>query len=114
MEELSLLHFLKSTPIDPSFEFHGNLQASVARMFASSVSATSMNTDEIGPIAFQLSKDSRVCSLEYEMCCPGRTINDAIVKVENEFPIIFSAIPTEEGGYEISLEYYERRFDYGQ
>lgn len=110
MSDLSLFYFFKTKMIDPSIEFHGNLQNSIATMFSLTVSDTLRNSVKIGPIIFKYSRDPRVCNLEYEMLCPGRTISDVIVKVENEFPVIFVAVPREDEGYDISLEYYERSF----
>lgn len=112
MDDLSLFNFFKTKLVDVRFEFRGNLQESLKDLFARTVSSTSANTDEIGPIVFKPSKDRRIRGLEYEMLCAGRTLSDAIVKVENEFPVMIVAIPTEAGGYEITLEYYERSFEY--
>lgn len=112
MDDFSLFNFFKTKTIDVKFEFHGNLQKSIQNLFLQTISPTEQNSENVGPIVFKPSKDRRIRELEYEMLCPGRTISDAIVKVENEFPIIFVAIPTEQGGYEITLEYYERKFEY--
>lgn len=112
MDDLSLFNFFKTKTIGVEFEFRGNLQNSVKDLFAKTVSSTAQNASGVGPVVFKPSKDRRVRGLEYEMCCPGRTLSDAIVKVENELPVVFVAIPTEEGGYEITLEYYERNFEY--
>lgn len=112
MDDLSLFNFFKIKTIGVDFEFHGSLQKSAQELFATTVSSKEKNADDVGPIVFAPSKDRRIRELEYEMLCPGRTIMDAIVKIENEFPVAFVAIPTEEGGYEITLEYYERTFAY--
>lgn len=112
MDDLSLFNFFKIKTIGVEFEFRGSLQKSIKELFGKNVSSSGKNTDGIGPIVFKPSKDRRIRELEYEMLCPGQTIMDAIVKIENEFPVAFVAIPTEEGGYEITLEYYERTFEY--
>lgn len=112
MENFSLIQLFKETKIDGMFEFSASLQDSVKKLFATTFSSTDKNSDSVGPIKYVPSSDKRITSITYEQYYPGRTVADAIVKVENEFPVVFSAVPTEDGGYEVTLEYRERKFGY--
>lgn len=112
MDDLELFKFFRQAEVSSTFEFHGYLQHSLARLFADTLSSCGPNSDLIGPIRFVPTVDDRIKFIEYEHYCPGRTMSEIIVRVENEFPVIFAAIPTEEGGYDITLEYYERKFAY--
>lgn len=112
MDDLELFKFFRHKKVSSTFEFHGYLQHSLARLFADTFSSCSSNSDKIGPIRFIPNVDERVKLIEYEHYCPGTTMSEIIVRVENEFPVIFAAIPTEDGGYDITLEYYEREFAY--
>lgn len=112
VDDLELFRFFKNTKVNPKFEFHGLLQNSLAKLFSDTFSSTEFNSDTIGPIRFIPSKDKRISEIEYEHYYVGATVSDAIVKIENEFPIAVAAIPTEDGGYDITLEYYKRWFAY--
>lgn len=110
MEGISLFHLFKEKTIDASFEFFGPLQERLAELIKMSFSKSQNNGFGVGPIEFIPSKDKRIRQLTYEQYYPGRTVSDAIVKIENEFPVRVTAIPREDGGYTLSLEYYEREF----
>lgn len=102
MDDRRLFEFFRSAEVGSQFEFHGSLQHCLVKLFANLK----------GPVRFVPTVDPRITSLIYEHYCPGRTVSEIITRVENEFPITFIAIPTEDGGYDISLEYYERKFPY--
>lgn len=59
-------------------------------------------------VRFVPSTDKRILNQRFVWMFQGEMLDQAIVKIEAEYPVQFTLTDTEDGGVEIGLEYYDR------
>lgn len=97
MEEKELIALFRNTKIEKQIDIDGSLQVGIRKVLQES----GILNDKI---SFAQSSDPRVLSVNWIASFLGETVMDVVVRMGNNFLIDLVAIPTESGGFILSLE----------
>lgn len=97
--------FANSYRIFPQVDIEDGLQLGIEKLFRQIADCTNS-------IHFKLNSDPRVINEKFNCSFLNETLMEAIVKIENETPIVFSLMETEDDCIEIELEYCPRKLTF--
>lgn len=107
MDSDAFRKFVRQHRIYPQIDLSGNLNEG-AQLLIDQVAAVDPS------VHFIPSTDRNVTREEFIYSFLGETLEHAIVKMESEYPVVFTLTDREDGGVDVSLEYYPRVLTFGE